>query len=203
MSRFRLTRVRSQAGQAIVLIALTGTLMIAGIGLAVDVVVGYLYQVSSERAAAAAALSGVVFMPDQFTGASAVPTGSRNDATDRAVDEAKRNGFDPANTGDGVVVTPSRVPGHTNQLQVTVGRQAPVFFMVMFGFKPYQVSATAIAAYLPPISLGQPGSQAGSSRLLRWWKIIPASRMESTARSSSSTCIGKLRNLVRAFLTPK
>ncbi|TMD03775.1 MAG: hypothetical protein E6J01_15330 [Chloroflexi bacterium] len=163
MFRPRLTRLRSQAGQAIVLIALTGTLMIAGIGLAVDVVIGYLYQVSSERAAAAAALSGVVFMPDQFTGASAVPVGSRNDATDRAVDEAKRNGFDPTNTADGVVVTPSRVPGHTNQLQVTVGRQAPVFFMVMFGFKPYQVSATAIAAYLPPISLGQPGSQAGSS----------------------------------------
>jgi hypothetical protein len=163
MFRAGLTRVRTQAGQAIVLIALTGTLMIAGIGLAVDVVVGYLYQVSSERAAAAAALSGVVFMPDQFTGASAVPLGSRNDATDRAIDEAARNGFDRANTADGVVVTPSRVPGHTNQLQVTVGRQAPVFFMVMFGFKPYQVSATAVAAYLPPISLGQPGSQAGSS----------------------------------------
>ncbi|TMD03776.1 MAG: hypothetical protein E6J01_15335 [Chloroflexi bacterium] len=156
-------RLRSRRGQAIVIIALTGTLMMAGVGLAVDVVIGYLYSVATERAAAAAALSGVVFMPDQFNTFTAVPPGSRNDAWDRAIDEAKRNGFDAGDTANGVVVTPSRVPGHANQLQVTVGRQTPVFFMEVFGFRPYQVAKTAVAAYLPPISLGQPGSQIGTS----------------------------------------
>jgi hypothetical protein len=156
-------QLRPQLGQAIVIIALAGTLMLAGVGLAVDVVVGYLYSVATERAAAAAALSGVVFMPDQFNGATAMPPGSRNDAFDRAIDEAKRNGFDPADTANGVAVSPGRVPGHPNQLQVTVGRQAPVFFMEVFGFRPYQISKTAVATYLPPISLGQPGSQLGSS----------------------------------------
>jgi hypothetical protein len=155
--------LRGKAGQAIVILALTGTLMIGGVGVAVDLAVGYMYSIAAERAAAAAALSGVVFMPNQFDGTQAVPVGSRNDATDRAVDEAKRNGFDPANTQDGVVIVPSAVTGHPNQLRVTVAKAAPVFFMQLFGFRPYLVARTAVATYLPPISLGQPGSQIGSS----------------------------------------
>jgi hypothetical protein len=158
-----LRRLKKQGGQAIVLLALTGTLLIGGVGIAVDLAVGYMYSIAAERAAAAAALSGVVFMPDQFAPASAVPLGSRNDATDRAVDEAKRNAFDPADAANAVSVTPAVVPGHPNQLRVTVSRNAPVFFMQLFGFSTYRVGRTAVAAYLPPISLGQPGSQIGSS----------------------------------------
>ncbi|HEV3460840.1 MAG TPA: hypothetical protein VG413_02240 [Candidatus Dormibacteraeota bacterium] len=158
-----LLRLKKQGGQAIVLLALTGTLLIGGVGIAVDLAVGYMYSIAAERAAAAAALSGVVFMPDQFAPATAVPVGSRNDATDRAVDEAKRNAFDPADAANAVRVTPAVVPGHPNQLRVTVARNAPVFFMQLFGFSTYQVARTAVAAYLPPISLGQPGSQIGSS----------------------------------------
>ncbi|TMD67561.1 MAG: hypothetical protein E6I84_03415, partial [Chloroflexi bacterium] len=155
--------MRRKAGQTIVLMALTSTLMMGGIGIAVDLVVGYLYSIAAERAAAAAALSGVVFMPTQFSGSQSIPTGSRNDATDRAVDEAKRNGFDVADTQHGVVVVPSSVLGHPNQLRVTVGELTPVFFMQLFGFRAYLVQRTAVATYLPPISLGQPGSQIGSS----------------------------------------
>jgi hypothetical protein len=158
-----LRRLKRQGGQAIVLLALTGTLLIGGVGIAVDLAVGYMYSIAAERAAAAAALSGVVFMPDQFAPASAVPIGSRNDATDRAVDEARRNAFDPGDTANAVAVTPMVVPGHPNQLRVTVSRNAPVFFMQLFGFSTYRVARTAVAAYLPPISLGQPGSEIGSS----------------------------------------
>jgi hypothetical protein len=158
-----LRRLKKQGGQAIVLLALTGTLLIGGVGIAVDLAVGYMYSIAAERAAAAAALSGVVFMPDQFAPASAVPLGSRNDATDRAVDEAKRNAFDPADAANAVTVSPAVVPGHPNQLRVTVSRNAPVFFMQLFGFSTYRVARTAVAAYLPPISLGQPGSEIGSS----------------------------------------
>jgi hypothetical protein len=35
--------------------------------------------------------------------------------------------------------------------------------MQIFGFSAYRVARTAIAAYLPPISLGQPGNQLGAS----------------------------------------
>jgi hypothetical protein len=155
--------LRHKAGQSIVIIALTGTLLIGGVGLAVDVGMGYLYSVAAERAAAAAALSGVIFMPDQWDSTQAVPLGSRNDAKDRAIDEAKRNGFANGDPVTGTVVTPAQVPGHGNQLRVTVSRTVPVFFMVLFGFSSYKVTRTATAAYLPPISLGQPGSQIGSA----------------------------------------
>ena len=63
-----LRRLKKQGGQAIVLLALTGTLLIGGVGIAVDLAVGYMYSIAAERAAAAAALSGVVFMPDGILG---------------------------------------------------------------------------------------------------------------------------------------
>src|ERR1700736_697984 len=152
-----------KVGQAIVLMALAASLLFASLGVAVDLLVGYLYSVAAERAAAAAALSGVVFMPDQFDSASALPVGSRNDATDRAIDEAKRNGFDATDPTSGTFVTVSRVAGHPNRLEVTVGRLAPVFLMQDFGFNPYRVNRSVTATYLPPIALGEPGSQLGSS----------------------------------------
>src|ERR1700737_1376580 len=109
--------VRSRrAGQAIVIMALTGLLMMGGVGLAVDLAVGFMFSVAAERAAAAAALSGVVFMPDQFDSTTAVPLGSRNDATDRAIDEAHRNGFDTADMANRVRITVSRVLDHPHRL---------------------------------------------------------------------------------------
>src|SRR5205807_7090283 len=92
--------IKSQAGQAVVLIAFMMIALLAGVGLAVDAGVGYYYNTSAERAAAAAALAGVIFMPSQFGGAqtngpdTAIPAGSGADASDRAVNEARRNGFD-------------------------------------------------------------------------------------------------------------
>jgi hypothetical protein len=163
VSRLLPDRLPRRAGQAIVIMALTGLLMMGGVGLAVDLAIGFMYSVAAERAAAAAALSGVVFMPDQFDSTSAVPLGSRNDATDRAIDEAHRNGFDPLDTTSRVRLTVSRVLDHPNRLEVTVSRDAPVFMMQLFGFTTYRVSRTATATYLPPISLGERGGQLGST----------------------------------------
>src|SRR4030081_1643616 len=120
---------RSQLGQGIVVVALASTVLIGGMGLGIDIVVGYFHSVTTERAAAAAALSAVVFMPDQFSPANAMPPGSRNDATDRALDEARRNGFDNADTVQGVAVNPAAVPAYPNRLEVSGQRAAPGVFM--------------------------------------------------------------------------
>src|SRR2546430_17025790 len=88
------TTLRRQAGQAVVLIAFMLAVLIAVIGLAVDGGIGYYYNNLAERAAGAAALSGVVFMPGQFTPSQAIPAGTGNDPTDRALAEARKNGFD-------------------------------------------------------------------------------------------------------------
>jgi hypothetical protein len=154
---------RGQAGQAVILIAFMILVLFGAVGLAVDGGVGYYYNTSAERAASAAALSGVIFMPGQFAPTDAIPANSGYDATDRAIAAAKRNGFDVADTADSVTVTAARVPGFDNKLSVTVSRYVPVFFMQLFGVTRYIVSRTAIATYLPPLSLGQPGTQTGST----------------------------------------
>jgi hypothetical protein len=154
---------RRQQGQAIVMMGFMILVLCAALGLAVDAGVGYVYNTGAERAAGAAALAGVIFMPDQFNSASAVPAGSRNDASDRAVDEARKNGFDTSDTANNVVVTPATVPGYSNRLRVTVSRSVPVAFMRLFGVNSFTVSRSAVAAHLPPIKVGQNGNQLGST----------------------------------------
>ena len=163
MSRRQFLGPETQTGQAIVLVALMIIVLFGAVGLAIDGGIGYYYNSQAERAAGAAALSGVIFMPNQLTPAQAIPAASGNDATDRALVEARHNGFDTADVANSVTVTASAVPGFDNKLQVTVTRRAPVFFMQLFGFTGLNISRTAIATYLPPLSLGQPGTQTGST----------------------------------------
>ncbi len=162
-SRSQFLSPKTQAGQAVVLIALMMLVIFGAVGLAVDGGIGYYYNAAAERAAAAAALSGVVFMPAQFTPAQAIPAASGNDATDRAKAQAKRNGFDTADVVDNIQVTVAAVPGFDNKLSVTVSRTVPTFFMQIFGINIFSVSRTAIATYLPPLKLGQPGGSVGST----------------------------------------
>jgi hypothetical protein len=154
---------RQEKGQMIVVLALMIVVLTSAVGIGVDVGFGYIYSAACERAAAAAALAGVVFMPDQFDSTTASPSGSRNDASDRAIDEAKKNGFDVTNTADSIVVTPAAVTGAGNKLQVTVSRRVRTAFMQLFGLSSYTVSRSAIASYLPPLSVGQPGAQLGAT----------------------------------------
>ena len=108
---------RRQGGQVIVLMALMIIVLTGAVGIGIDAGFGYIYSAACERAAAAAALAGVVFMPDQFDSTKASPAGSRNDATDRAVDEAKKNGFASSQ------VSVAAVTGAGNKFQVTVSRR--------------------------------------------------------------------------------
>ncbi|HKW71753.1 MAG TPA: TadG family pilus assembly protein [Candidatus Dormibacteraeota bacterium] len=165
---------RRQHGQAVVIIVFMIVVIIGAVGLAVDGGIAYYYNASAERAAAAASLSGVVFMPYQFTPAQALPAGSGYDATDRALQAATRNGF-PTTSGvacgatctasgpNGITVTTSPITGADNKLQVTITRTVTTFFMGFWGLQTYNVSRTAIATYLPPIKLGQSGGQVGTT----------------------------------------
>lgn len=165
---------RRQEGQAFVMIALMTLVILGAIGLAVDGGIAYYYNAAAERAAAAGALSGAVFMPSQFSPSQAVPSGSGYDATDRAIVAATRNGFPTTSaitcstscsaTGpNGVTVTTAPIAGSDNKLQVTVSRTVSAFFMSQWGLASYTVSRTAIATYLPPIKVGQSGSSVGST----------------------------------------
>jgi hypothetical protein len=65
-----------RAGQAIFLFALL--MLLTGVGVAIDSSSACYWSGRAERAASAAALSGVVFVPNQLTPAQAIPTGSAN-----------------------------------------------------------------------------------------------------------------------------
>ena len=152
---------RSQEGQVFILVAIIIIALLSGVGMALDAGYDYYYTVLAGRAAAAAALSGVVYMPEQFDASDAVPAGSGNDATDRAIAEARRNGFDVGDTANNVKVVPEAVPGAATELKVTVSRTVPTLFMRIFGTMSVPVSRSSVAQYLPPIGLGQSGNQVG------------------------------------------
>src|SRR3977135_1921547 len=94
---------RRQSGQAIVLVALMIIVLFGAVGLAVDSGIGYYWNAAAERAAVAGAVPGGVLLPTKLAPAQAITPG--NDAPARAVAEAKKNGFDTANTTDNVQVT--------------------------------------------------------------------------------------------------
>jgi Flp pilus assembly protein TadG len=160
MSKVQFLHHKSQAGQAIVLIAFMIIVLFGAVGLAIDGGIAYYYNSGAERAAASAALAGVIFMPKQYLTTDSIPAGAGNDATDRALAAAKRNAFTVGVSG--ITVTVSRytdpVTGkiQDESLQVTVTRQVPTFFMQVFGINSITVSRTAVAQYLKPLKLGEP-----------------------------------------------
>src|SRR5580704_10101185 len=83
----RLTR-RSAKGQAMAIFALVSVLLFVVAGLAVDAGTSYLTSNQLERAAAAASLAGVAYLP-----------GDQPDAINAALVEAARDGFTNAGTG--------------------------------------------------------------------------------------------------------
>jgi hypothetical protein len=139
------------------LFALMAVLLLVITGLAIDAGVSYFSSDQVERAAAAGALAGVVYLP-----------GDLPDATQTALIEVARNGF--PNKGSGSCPDNSSAPSPcvvvtqttTNELTVTVQVTVPTTFLQLLGFGPHVVQRSATAEYLPPIALGQPGAQQGS-----------------------------------------
>jgi hypothetical protein len=162
MAAATLTPLRRQGGQAIVLLAFITMTLCGCMGLGIDASLAYFTGVKVERAASAAAMSGVIFMPSQFTPAQAQPAGSGNDATDRVIAQAQSNGFTSGGLNN-VTVTPAQVPGAPNKLQVTVCTDVATAFMRIFGVNSVTVCRSQTASYLRPITLGQSGSQVGAS----------------------------------------
>jgi hypothetical protein len=150
---------RSAKGQAMAIFALVSVLLFVVAGLAVDAGTSYLTSNRVERAAAAAALAGVAYLP-----------GDQADAQNAALVEAARDGFANAGSGGGTTCTPANsypcvlttFPA-TNKMTVQITVQVSTIFLRIVGFGSHLVVRSETAEYLPPISLGQPGSQQGSA----------------------------------------
>jgi len=98
---------------------------------------------NAQRAANAAALAGVIYLPD-----------FKDSAYTRATEESRKNGYVTGQKG--VTVTPSTMPGYGGRLQVTVNEPAPSIFGHALGILPQTISRSATAEYDLPLQLGAP-----------------------------------------------
>jgi hypothetical protein len=135
----------------LVMFILTLTTLVAAAALSVDVGGWYARGLQIQRAADAAALAGVVWMPD-------LPT-----AETAAVAAAARNGFVQ---GGNITITVAAVPGNSRQLRVAItDAKAPRYFS-NFVSGNQSLDRQATAEYVLPVPLGSPKNTFGTGNQL-------------------------------------
>jgi hypothetical protein len=143
LSRAQRWRAR---GQALPLLAIMLVALIGFTGLALDVSMLLLRTLQQQRAADAAALAGVIKLPQQPAEAKALAQryAGMNDYV---------NNPDPAGFPQ---VDAQPVPGYSTRLHVIITARHPVYFMRIFGFTDVLVTRDAYAQYSLPVRLGCP-----------------------------------------------
>ncbi len=131
-----------EAGQIIVVFALMLTALIGLVGIAIDVTFAWKSGLQIQRAADAAALAGVVYLPADV-----------GTATLRADAIAQANGY---TIGGKTSVTVEPNPANDHQLDVTITAPVQTFFVRLFGINNWTVSKTARAGYVMPVPMGSP-----------------------------------------------
>ena len=130
-------------GQVIVLFALSLTVLIGILGLAIDISFAWINELRIQKAADASALAGAVYLPDQ--------TGP---ATTASLALAKQNGY--VSGTDNVLISAQRNEPNHQQMDVTITAPVPTFFMRIFGVNSLTSSRTAHAQYNLPLPMGSP-----------------------------------------------
>lgn len=157
----RIYRRHTSRGQSMVIFALSLTVLIALVGLAIDVVRLYDTYARMQRAAEAGALAGVIYMPNYYSSGAPAPADG-NSAVSRALQETLKNGFgattmaaingcaNPSTT----LVAVCQVPGKPSNLRVTITQAVSVVLLGVVGAGPATISASAQAEYLPLVQMG-------------------------------------------------
>ena len=136
-----------EAGQIVVIFALMLTVLIGLMGVALDTTYAWRESLRVQRAVDAAALAGVVYMPNCLTSCT-------NNATDTATTTAAKNGF-PAQSGI-TTISATAHSGSIRQLDVSITTQVPTFFARILGISSWTVSRSASAVYITPVPMGSP-----------------------------------------------
>ena len=141
-------RLRGEKGYALVLAALLLLPLLAFTGFATDVGAWYARANRIQRAADAAALAGVVWMPDLAQ------------ARTVALTTAQRNGF--VNGQDNITITVTGDATSTRKLRVIIeDAQADQFFSELF-IGDVAITRAATAEYVLPVPLGSPLNRFGN-----------------------------------------
>jgi hypothetical protein len=137
-----------QRGAALIWLAFMMTFLIGAAAFAVDL--GWLYVNSSrvQRAADAAALGGVTYMPS-FPAL----------AQSTAVDVGGANGYTTGVSGNATYSYPP--PPEEYQFSVAISTQVNTFFLRVFGQDTVAMTRQATAEYVLPLPIGSPESNFG------------------------------------------
>ena len=139
--------VAPESGAAIVLVAVSLTILIGFAAFAVDFGWIYLNGIRIQHGADAAALAGVVYEP-----------GDQTTAYREARQSAAENGYNDALGG--TTVTPvdyaddASAVDNPYQLEVTIEHEVQTFFMRVFGVDSVNIGRRAVAEYVLPLPMG-------------------------------------------------
>ena len=148
-------------GQTLAIVALMLTALFGFMGLVADIGWYELNMVRIQRAADAAALAGVVYLPGNVTGAVVA-----------AQLEAAKNGFATGINGVTVTAAPEALNGSI--LNVTVSGPVRTFFARLFGVASFTARRNARAEFVLPIPMGSPQDYYGINILCRNTDTPPA-----------------------------
>jgi hypothetical protein len=145
---------RRQEGQVVVLFAGAILALLALCAVVVDVAWYWTNNLRIQRAADAAALAGVVWLP-----------GNPSQAFSVARAEAAKNGF--TNGVGGVVISSSVDPNNNRRLRVTISAPVGTFFARVVGVTSWPASRDARADYVLPVPMGSPDNYYGVGYLVK------------------------------------
>ena len=142
---------RRSRGQVIVIFAGAMLAFMGLMAIVIDVSWYWANTLRVQRAADAAALAGVVWLPDNFSGAAP-------NAQTTALAEAQKNGYIP---GAGTTINMSQDPNNDRRLIVTVNTSIQSFFARVIGVSAFPVSRTSKAEFILPVPMGSPQNYFG------------------------------------------
>src|SRR2546425_12340408 len=145
---------REQSGQTLVIVALMLIPLLGFTGLVSDVAWYEVNLMRIQRAADAAALAGVVYLPGNVAGAQAA-----------AQQEATKNGY--ADGAGGVTVTATPEALNNRILGVTVAAPVRSWFARLFGVTQFNARRNARAEFVLPVPMGSPQNYYGINVVCR------------------------------------
>lgn len=129
-----------EKGQSIILLTFAMVVLLAFVGMAIDVGLLYGRRIQLSRAVDAAALAAVIELPDEDA------------AQDRAEQFVRTNGFDPVEANVAVTAASAAI-GKGNLLTVTAQMPMETMFLRLIGIGTAQVPALAVAEFKSPIEV--------------------------------------------------
>src|SRR5712691_2760078 len=145
---------REQSGQTLVIVALMIVALLGFTGLVTDIAWYEVNLMRVQRAADAAALAGVVYLPGNVIGAQTA-----------AQQEASKNGFTDNGTTIRVIATPEAL--NNRILGVTVSAPVRSWFARLLGVTQFSARRNARAEFVLPVPMGSPEDYYGINVVCR------------------------------------